>query len=1411
MVRLAPAFLWYAAMACAASGPALTAIQNQAGASVAVAGDVIDLIGSNLAAGSATAAGWPLPWSLASTQVFCNGHSAPLLSVDPDRIRIQLPWELAGLQTAQMVAVSGGVSSSPLSVPLADFGPAILGVDAQPITPGQTVKFRVVGLGPRNDNPPTGSGPTAQKPGSAFVHFVVSIGGVPAPVASNGLGTGDAQDDAGVQVVAVQVPFNVTAGDNVPVQVQIGGVQSASFPVSVQAAAIQISLAPASAQVPLSGSAKFTASVQGSDDTALQWSIDANAYSMPNTLGSYGGIQGGVFDASDHMPVPDWTLIRATHSSGAFATALVQLIAQGGTAYRILPESPVIAAGESITFTLVGPDGSPVSGAAWDISDGFGEVTQSTYTAPSTYAPPQVNVWARIAGQYGYEYDVATTMIVIDPPRAQITGTTPAVGHVGEPLAFQGTGITDRVVYAWFTAADGSRIQAGGPNVRIAVPHGAVSGPVWLEMNSGTGGADFLSAPYQLTIMPRVRLHANRQRVSSGESIQIVAATPDVAGSWQLAWRADLGTVDSHGMFLAPTVMQPAFARIWACLMQNTECGTTVVEVLPFRLDPDPLIISPGDTIQLSAWQRDGPAPVEWQAVTANVSVTSDGRLTAGTGPFDGGLAVVSATYGGVSQQLNLSIRTAGSVTYTAELWDWLGPDNNSPYGRLQLGVFSPAAVVNGNWIYAFSSSLAFGNYGGPWLSTWLDVYLLDDRKNPVWVDSLEAPYISGINNTSLYLEGNNLYVIGNEGQYILLRYDISQGRPVLESRQVFDGSPGTYRHQGFAFSIPSNQGGSGPIDLQIQDFASGSTRTLPLDYVPVQSTYETTVAGASTWAAVMFVYPNASGPNAETVVFDTTSATAEPFAVLPSGGFDESVTVLQDLLVIGGDVYQVAGSNASLVAELPTQCVLDSDPKSKRLLMQPFFTGQEDGYRVVDLSNPASPKISATTVQSRQETIGLLGPDYFVLLNGPQNIGVYPIQWTPGVQLLDQFPFTPWMNDLRVRDGYVYWTGPGWGLQGRSESLGIFEVDDVTSWPSSVVSTMDRPGDETGWAIELNGQYAYVGTDSELIVYDISSPAAPVQGTVIPAPAVSLALLDNYLYARSNSGSNALLLVYDVSNPAVPRLVGSMSLPDFAYGIAGQAGPRSHRRPLGVQDAASAHRIADQSSWLALAMGTSGLAIYSLGKPAAPALLSHFGGTDWGVAANNGMLYAAADSQGLLIYDLTHPANPAFLSQTSLAAGDELAGDDFPTALAVSLDSRGIAWLCTSKDGRVYGLDTRQPDRPRHIAEVTTLVVEGSDANTFVWNGDLFVAGNDAAFDMNTPQNVGLYEVTEPAPGQVLPDRYGELAPVAQTASPATEPLKSRVLHGRYVMDGSNAAGRQHGRPYRANRPDGGPQQRKR
>ncbi|MGJ5820197.1 LVIVD repeat-containing protein [Paludibaculum fermentans] len=970
---------------------------------------------------------------------------------------------------------------------------------------------------------------------------------------------------------------------------------------------------------------------------------------------------------------------------------------------------------------------------------------------------------------------VLTAMVWAGPASgaARITSTIPAVGHPGEEVQFQVDGTTRWVGTAWFTAADGSRIRSMGQSGNPIVPHGAVSGPVWVELNAET-----LTEAYDLTVLPRLRLHAERQRVSGGETIQIAAKTPSIPGDWALTWRADLGTVDGTGRFHAPMVASTQYARIWACLRGGTECGTTVVAVSPIRLEPERLVLTPGKETALRVVQGGNEVSAAWRAVTANVSITSDGRVTAGTGPLDGGVAVVEATAAGATQEFRLPVRTAGVVANTLEWSDWIAPDSNNPNNRLALGSHAESVATHGDWLYVLQSSIL--SYLGPSSTTWIDVYWLDEDRNPIWVDCVDAPraYSGG-----LWVVGDTLYVAGSEQPTTTMQYDISGGRAVLRSRGRVDGPvnaspPGGVQvtAQRYYSSATANQ-----WNVVIQNQAEGWKRTLPLEYQPLtDAPIGVQAAGTSTWVAITFGY----SLGYETLVADVTGDRAVPFALLASGGINHSLTVLGDVLVVGGDIYRVSGGKVAKLAEIPWHFVLDADPSTMRLLMGPDVFLQEDGFRVVDLSNPEHPRSSAPVAHPKSWAEGRLGSDYFVLVGPPQGVSVIPIDWTSGMRKTDAFPASPWTNALRYRDGYLFWTGPGWGYRGRSWTYNLLEVNDMTGPQARLVATADRPGDQVGWALQLVGPYAYVGTDTELIVYDVSVPTAPVERYVVPAPAISMAVQGHYLYAGSQDGPRKTLVVYDISAPERPQRVGTVALKDWAYGLA--AGP----------------------GWLWVALGQNGYEVYSTVNPAAPSPLFETHTTAWDAAAVGNLAYVAADGAGLQILDMTNPSAPRLLSETSLAAGFEAHLQDYPNALSVTLDERGVAWLATSREGRVVGVDVRRPEAPRPIAVANTsqgyTILEAMAAVAV--DNRLIIAGNDAAFDVARPQNLGLYQVPQTQPGEVLPDRFGDLPPVTQSMRPGPLPWKARYLNGDQRLRETETTG---ARPFRAERPASTPTRR--
>lgn len=1334
--------------------PSISGVRNRAGGSTAVAGDLVDIIGSNLAdSGLDPASGWPVPLSSGTTTVSSGPYSVPILWAAPDHIRIQVPWELAGL-TSIPVSVKRNGASGTFTLTLNAYAPQVVGVSSPAISAGAVITLSAIGLGSRIANPVTGAEPSSESAGAVETLLRISIGGVAVPVLKTQLAdSGDPQVDVGVESISVRIPANVPAGA-VSLVISEAGVASDPFPLNMSPPDVQISIDGPSGPLPLGSSFTFKASVQGSPDTVVTWSVDSGGYSTLGYNPGPGSIsRDGIFNAPFNMPAPSWGIVRATHSSGAFAAFLVTFAAQNTNTYRIVPENPVLIPGQSVSFSVLDSSGAPVSNISWSIYDDVANISSDTYTAPATGIPPTLAlVRARIPGS-----DVASTVIFIDPPRTPVSGTSPQVGHVGENLTILNSYFA-QFMRVRLPMADGSFSSAtptrtdGG--LMITVPHGAVSGSAWLEM-SNIGASTFLSPPFSVTILPRLRLRSTRLRVSSGESVAVIAAAPDVPASYNLTWSADAGSVDAQGIFTAPAVMGLRYVRVWACLLQSTECGTTIIEVLPYRLATDPFILNPGEKAKLQAFLGAGNISAQWTALTGNVTVLPDGTITAGVGLFDSGSATVRANFAGIVQTFEISIRGSGAVAYTAEYLDWTGNDPYSLTGRLALGLFGGPVATNGDWVYTLSRSLPSWD-SGPWLSNWLDVYRLDERRNPIWITSLEAPYGGG----SLVTEPNTLYVVGQEGpNNVCISYDITNGNPVLTGRRYFDGKPSTYRRQGLGFGFTPSAGyvSDPPGKITITDYASGTIRSLDVDFQPLQPGAGGTIVGAPGWAAITYSY----GISWETVVFDTTGPVAEPLADVPSGGFNDSSVALQDVLVVGGDVYQIVGNSVNLVSQIPTHWILDSDPSTKRLLGELNAFGQGEGIHVVDLSDPANPKLSAAAEFPEFNVSGALGTDYFALGNGAQAVSIYPIVWSGGVRAVDTFQASTGMYALATQGNYLYWTGPGTGAPGtgRVVTSDFFEVVDLSVSPATVVAAVSRPGNKVGYSVAANGRYIYVGTSEELLVYDVGIPAAPVMVMTIPEPAISMTLQGNFLYAGGLTANAGKLVVFDVSNPAVPREIGSQPVANVVWGIAAQAG------------------------WLAVALGKSGYQIFSLANPAAPASLFQSNVPAWDVKGSGTLLYVASDFAGLTVMSLAQLANPVLVGQFPLSLGNELSGES-PRALAVTLDPRGIAWVVGSTGGRVYGIDIRQP-YPRLAAEIgfAYLVFDVQSA-TAVFNNELIIAGNsNVGLDTGGTFNMGLFRISnQTSPGSIQPDRYNQPPPLANTrsantvhATPRIESLKTK------------------------------------
>jgi uncharacterized protein (TIGR03437 family) len=230
------------------TGPAIytAGVVNGASSTPPVSpGSLISIYGSDLATGTATAAGTPLPPSLGGTSVTINGLAAPLLFVSPSQINAQVPYEV-GPGTAAVVVRAGNISSSPAQVAVAATAPGIytlgltdhviavnlpegtLNSPAFPAAPGQYVTLYLTGQGAVTPTIATGAAAPSSDFSIPLAATNVTIDSGPAGVQFAGLAPGF------VGVMQVNLLISEIADGEHRLQVRVVGIKSNEVAISVK-------------------------------------------------------------------------------------------------------------------------------------------------------------------------------------------------------------------------------------------------------------------------------------------------------------------------------------------------------------------------------------------------------------------------------------------------------------------------------------------------------------------------------------------------------------------------------------------------------------------------------------------------------------------------------------------------------------------------------------------------------------------------------------------------------------------------------------------------------------------------------------------------------------------------------------------------------------------------------------------------------------------------------------------------------------------------------------------------------------------------------------------------------------------------------------------------------------------------
>lgn len=208
-------------------------------------GEIFSIFGQGIGPDSAAVAAFDaagaLPTSLGDVQVLFDGTAAPLFYAQSRQINAQVPYEVAGLASAQLQVVFRGAPVATMQVSLADASPALFTLDngagnAVVVNPDGSInsaqnpapRGSIVVLYATGQGQTTPAGVTGQAAPAPFPTPVLPVSLTIANVPANILFAGDAPGYVGLMQINARVPSGFVPTGDLPVVLAVGPYSSRS-------------------------------------------------------------------------------------------------------------------------------------------------------------------------------------------------------------------------------------------------------------------------------------------------------------------------------------------------------------------------------------------------------------------------------------------------------------------------------------------------------------------------------------------------------------------------------------------------------------------------------------------------------------------------------------------------------------------------------------------------------------------------------------------------------------------------------------------------------------------------------------------------------------------------------------------------------------------------------------------------------------------------------------------------------------------------------------------------------------------------------------------------------------------------------------------------------------------------------
>lgn len=965
------------------------------------------------------------------------------------------------------------------------------------------------------------------------------------------------------------------------------------------------------------------------------------------------------------------------------------------TSVSVSPTTAQVVIGQSQSFTAqvtgTGAFSNTVTWSVNGISGGnstCGTIVAGKYTAPATVPSPSGVTVTATSVQDPTRSGTGTATVL--PPPVVLNSVSPSSGSAGDVLTVDATfnGSVIETPQMVFSGPNGTSVYSTfqtASGLSVVVPFGATSGPVYISVppQPGSGASVLTSNSLPFTRLPNLLLHAPNKDLSSGEPEQfeyrlLGASTPNV-----VKWTSDSGTINSSGLFTAPSVSSESYTHVKGCLQGTDSCDTVLLRILPFLITPTDPIVGLGDTLQLEAVQGSSTLSPTWSVLAGGGAINSAGVYTAPTATASAGYVPVQSQNGSPTEQTGIAVSGAfpGLVNRIYDYADFKNSANsNPPEAR-----FVKSVAVNGNRAYTISigdPSALRPSYEA------LNVYDITNADAPLWIDAGEAA--SNSPHVQLFAAGNTLFTYGNTlfslDSNDLVVYSLTTQVPSLsEIVPVQSANRSTFNNGVLylATAAPvTNNPTSVPVD--IFDFTSGNpthiSYALPepsqgglTSFVEVSGNQNTIYAcwlSDANNAPMLFLGTYDISHSPPTLL----STISQTFSVPPE---DECyLQVVGSLLFVNSVVYDISNVTPVQVGTVPNPLTRFWGTEGNELLASGGYLnyGASANYVVLDLNSSTLPVVKANVVDLPNSNIynpidaAWANSNTFYSADGNGGIAVYDVSASGGpanasVQELFSYTFAQAINRQTLYSA---------SQRAAAGGLACLDVSGIApALEGSLYYQNSSPS-----AVQVSGTTVFLGLTNYLKIIDASNPAAPVEIGSLSVPVSALALVGNDLYVSTTAGQ---LIVYDVTNAASPTQLTSISMP-------------------------VASTMSSSGTLLLVAAGTSGLLVYDISNPSTPAMLSQYlpngGVAVWdALAPATGLAILAADADGIIILNLANPSSPQVLSQTELPALNP-----FPivnttagilTAFTLAYQN-GLAYVGAGDEAIIFAYDISVPTSPR-------------------------------------------------------------------------------------------------------------------